>query len=152
MSKIQYHQATDYWNFYILKIGLEEFLNFFPCVYLEKTKALIFFAVTAKLICAFVFAYAKCWFSHYTAQIIYYVWDFLAHLSQRLIGELIGCSWSGVRPSSLTISNIFFSNTACPIKAKFYAEPPWVGETTVCSRHLGHMNKMAATPIYGKTL
>ena len=29
-----------------------------------KTKALISFAVTAKLICAFVFAYADCWFSH----------------------------------------------------------------------------------------
>ena len=28
------------------------------------TKALISFAVTAKLICAFVFAYAKRWFSH----------------------------------------------------------------------------------------
>ena len=27
-----------------------------------KTKALISFAVTAKLICAFVFAYADCWF------------------------------------------------------------------------------------------
>ena len=29
-----------------------------------KTKALISFAVTAKLICAFVFANADCWFSH----------------------------------------------------------------------------------------
>ena len=29
-----------------------------------KTKALISFAVTAKLICVFVFAYAKCWFSY----------------------------------------------------------------------------------------
>ena len=29
-----------------------------------KTKALISFAVTAKLICVFVFAYAKRWFSH----------------------------------------------------------------------------------------
>ena len=27
--------------------------------------------------------------------------SFLAHLSQRLIGELIGYSWSGVRPSSV---------------------------------------------------
>ena len=27
--------------------------------------------------------------------------QFLAHLSQRLIGELIGYSWSGVRPSSV---------------------------------------------------
>ena len=33
-----------------------------------KTKALISCAVTAQLICAFVFAYAKCWFSHYMAH------------------------------------------------------------------------------------
>ena len=47
-------------------------------------------------------------------------------------------------------SKIFFSETAGPIKAKFYVEPPWVGGTIFCSRHLGHMTKMAATPIYGK--
>ena len=35
-----------------------------------KTKALISFAVTAKLICVFVFAYADCWFSHEAAHII----------------------------------------------------------------------------------
>ena len=35
-----------------------------------KIKALISFAVTAKLICAFVFAYADRWFSHVVAQII----------------------------------------------------------------------------------
>ena len=35
-----------------------------------KTKALISFVVTAMLICAIVFPYAKCWFSHDTAQII----------------------------------------------------------------------------------
>ena len=81
---------------------------------------------------------------------------FSAHLSQRLIGELIGYSWSGVRPSVVRrrrrsqCSKIFFSETALPIKAKFYVEPPWVGETIFCSRHLGHMTKMAATPIYGK--
>ena len=51
--------------------------------------------------------------------------------------------------SSATISNIF-SQTTCPIKAEFYVEPPWVGGTKVCSQHLGHMTKMAATPIYGK--
>ena len=33
-----------------------------------KTKTLISFAVTAKLICVFVFAYAECWFSHEAAQ------------------------------------------------------------------------------------
>ena len=37
---------------------------------MAKTKALISFAVTAKLICVFVFAYAKSWFSHDEAQII----------------------------------------------------------------------------------
>ena len=34
-----------------------------------KTKAPISFAVTAKLIYVFVFAYAKCWFSHDAACI-----------------------------------------------------------------------------------
>ena len=33
-----------------------------------KIKALISFAVTAKLICAFVFDYADCWISHEAAQ------------------------------------------------------------------------------------
>ena len=47
-------------------------------------------------------------------------------------------------------SKIFFSETAGPIKAKFYLEPPWVEGTIFCSRHLGHMTKMAATPIYGQ--
>ena len=35
-----------------------------------KTKALISFVVTGKLICAMVFAYANCWFSDAMAQII----------------------------------------------------------------------------------
>ena len=39
-------------------------------IYVAKTKALISFAVTAKLICVFVFAYAKCWFSHDAAHIV----------------------------------------------------------------------------------
>ena len=43
-----------------------------------------------------------------------------------------------------------FSETAWPIKAKFYVEPPWEGRTKVCINGPGHMNKMAATPIYGK--
>ena len=33
-------------------------------IHVAKTKALISFAVTAKLICVFVFAYADCWFSY----------------------------------------------------------------------------------------
>ena len=41
-------------------------------IYVAKTKALISFAVTAKLICVFVFAYAKCRFSHDAAHICRY--------------------------------------------------------------------------------
>ena len=39
---------------------------------MAKTKALISFAVTAKLICDFVFAYANIRFSHAAAHIIQY--------------------------------------------------------------------------------
>ena len=38
-------------------------------MHVAKTKALISFAVNAKLICVFVFTYANHWFSHDTAQI-----------------------------------------------------------------------------------
>ena len=51
-----------------------------------------------------------------------------------------------------TISEIVSSETAWPIKAKIYVEPPWVRGTKDFSWHLGHMTKMAATPIYGKNL
>ena len=44
-----------------------------------KTEALISVTVTAKLICAFGFAYEKCWFSHESPQI-----DFLLYQSRNL--------------------------------------------------------------------
>ena len=57
------------------------------------------------------------------------------------------------RPSlSSTFSNIFSSETAWTIKAKFYVEPPWEGGTKVYINGPGHMTKMAAMPIYGKNL
>ena len=49
-------------------------------------------------------------------------------------------------------SKIFSSDTAWPIKAKFYVEPPWEGRTKVYINGPGHMTKMAAMPIYGKDL
>ena len=55
-----------------------------------------------------------------------------------------------LRPAVVNNFNIFFSKTAWPIKAKFNVEPRWVGGTKVCLLHVGHMTKMAATPIYGK--
>ena len=39
--------------------------------YTAKTKALMSFAVTAKLICALVFAYADCWFSHEATHLLF---------------------------------------------------------------------------------
>ena len=53
-------------------------------------------------------------------------------------------------PSSFTMLKDLLFRTALPIKARFYVEPPWVGGTIFCSRHLGHITKMAATLIYGK--
>ena len=87
--------------------------------------------------------------------------SFLAHLSQRLIGELIVFQCSGVRRHRRRrrrrrlrccppFSNVFSSETAWPIKAKFYVEPPWEGGTKVYINGPGHMTKMAAMPIYGK--
>ena len=81
----------------------------------------------------------------------------LAQLSRRLTGELIGYPWirrPSVRPSAsvvrpFTFLNVFSSETAWQIKAKFYVEPPWEGGTKVYINGPGHMTKMAATPIYG---
>ena len=61
---------------------------------------------------------------------------FLAHLSRRLVGELIVYPWSGVRPSashvrrpssSSTISNMNISATSWPISMKFYHKHHWDG-------------------------
>ena len=59
---------------------------------------------------------------------------------------LYTCIWQ-----PLPFSKIFFSKTTWPIKAKFYAEPPWEGGK-VYIKGPGHMTKMAATTIYDKTL
>ena len=77
---------------------------------------------------------------------------FFSSLSRRFIGDLIVYPCSDVRRPSVhrpQCSNIFFSETAWSIKAKFYVEYSWVGGTKACPQHLGHMTKMAAKPIYG---
>ena len=51
-----------------------------------------------------------------------------------------------------TFSNVFSSETARQIKAKFYMEPPWEVGTKIYINGPGHMTKMAAIPIYGKNL
>ena len=75
-------------------------------------------------------------------------------------GELIVHPCSGVRCRRCRCRcrrrqqclNIFSSETAWPIKAKLYGEPPSEGGTKVYINGRGHMTKMAAMPKYGKDL
>ena len=50
------------------------------------------------------------------------------------------------------IFKLLFWSTARPTEAKFHVEPQWEGKTKVCSNSLGHMTKVAAMPIYGKSI
>ena len=51
--------------------GFKKKRNCIICI--VKTKVLISFAVTAKLVCAFVYAHANCWFSREMAHIFGHV-------------------------------------------------------------------------------
>ena len=66
-------------------------------------------------------------------------------------GDVSPCNCSLYFRTS-TISNVFCSETAWPIKAKLYVDPPWEGGTKVYRNGPGHMTKIAAMPIYGKKL
>ena len=66
---------------------------------MAKTKALISFAVTAKLICVFVFANANCWFRHAQAQIM-----FAANSKETSVTDLQFLVWVQL----VSISNDFF--------------------------------------------
>ena len=50
-------------------------------MYVANTKTLISFAITAKLICVFVFAYAKCWFSHDVAHILFAIVSIISRVA-----------------------------------------------------------------------
>ena len=78
--------------------------------------------------------------------------SFLAHLSQRLIGELIGYSWSGVRPSASVVNNFkrLLLQNRLPDQCQILCGASLGRGNESFSCHLGHMTKMAATPIYGK--
>ena len=89
-------------------------------------------------------------FFHSTVMIL----NFLARLSQRLIGELIGYSWSGIHPSSSSIVVYNFKHlllqNRLPDQSQILCGASLGRGTKVCSRHLGHMTKIGAIPIYGK--
>ena len=80
---------------------------------------------------------------------------FLAHLSQRLIGEFKVYPWCAsiclpvVHPLFTVLKHLLrnrWANQSQILCGAFF----WVGVTKVSSRHLGHMTKIATTPIYGK--
>ena len=80
--------------------------------------------------------------------------SFLAHLSRRLIDELrSGVRLSSVRrcrPSSFTMLKDLLLRNRLTDKSQTLCGASLGRGTKVCSWHLGHMTKMAATPIYGK--
>ena len=47
---------------------------------------------------------------------------------------------------------IIYFKTAWQIKVKFYVEPPCVEGTKVCSRHPGHMTKIATHPYISRMM
>ena len=66
--------------------GLRKYRN--CTIHVAKTKAMISLTVTAKLICAFVFAYADCWLSRAAAQMVSYV-CLMCNLTYFVGGELV---------------------------------------------------------------
>ena len=77
---------------------------------------------------------------------------FLAHLSRRLIGELIVYPCSGVRPSSVrpssTISKIFFSETAGPIVLILHIHHLQVGGKNNCVFCFDRIRTLVAMATY----
>ena len=63
---------------------------------------------------------------------------FLAHLSQRLIGELIGYSWSGVRPSSVVVRPSVVNNFK-----RLLLRNRWADQSQIlCGASLGRGNEI----------
>ena len=63
---------------------------------------------------------------------------FLAHLSQRLIGELIGYSWSGVRPLSVVVRPSVVNNFKCLLLRNRWADQSQI----LCGASLGRGNEI----------
>ena len=69
------------------------------------------------------------------------------------LGELIGYSWSSVRHRPSVVNNFKHLLQNClPDQSQILCGASLSRGIKVCSRHLGHMTKMATMPIYGKNL
>ena len=92
------------------------------------------------------------------SRVFFFVFFFLAHLSRRLIGELIVYPCSGVRPSSVrpssvrpsssTISKIFFSEIAGPIVLILHIHHLQVGGKNNCVFCFDRIRTLVAMATY----
>ena len=98
-------------------------------------------------------------FKKVTQQYIHFTVFWLAHLSRRLVGELIVYPCSGVRPSSVvrrpsvvrpssTISKIFFSETAGPIVLILHIHHVQVGGKNNCVFCIDRIRTLVAMATY----
>ena len=64
------------------------------------------------------------------------------------------CSFVRHCPSAVPqpFSKSFSSETAWPTKDEFQVEPPWKWGSKVCINCPGHVTKMTAVPVYGKSV
>ena len=78
-------------------------------IHVAKTKALISCAVTAQLICAFVFAYAKNRFSHYKAHMLNFTEIYIAYSENKGADQLHGYREADLHLSFRICKNPIFS-------------------------------------------
>ena len=71
------------------------------------------------------------------------VFPFLAHLSQRLIGELIGYSWSGVRPSASSVRPSSVRPSVVNNFKRLLLRNRWADQSKIlCGASLGRGNEI----------
>ena len=89
-------------------------------------------------------------FRHHSIFIYLFIY-LLAHLSQRLIGELIVYQWSGVCRPSVVVHNAQRSSSPKPLvrsKPNFMWSLLGSGGTIFCSRHLGRFSRNLVCSIW----
>ena len=128
-------------------------LSFVLCVVFEHVYFIVISVFDKIRVCKQNFYYSSAFMTgraHYS-HLIERLCCFLAHLIQRLIGELIGYSWSGVRPWSVVnnFKHLLLQNRLPDQSQILCGASLGRGNESVFA-HLGHMTKMVATPIYGK--
>ena len=99
-----------------------------------KTKALISFAVTAKLICAFVLAYAECWFSHAVAQIITFYTILRHNGAASLTCTITEPPYQLTVKNFVILTNLGYHSSICTVSSpKFIFGPTnqWIGFTAM---------------------